>query len=119
MTWSVAPHISGLDAVEGGFETGEGWFGVKWATANATARRVGSQIFTVDIETPPHTSGIVKIPVLGLGVHFDAVSRRYSGAELRLDGRKVDTVNIETVKGIPALEVKGGKHTIAVVKLDH
>ncbi|KAF8893321.1 glycoside hydrolase family 78 protein [Infundibulicybe gibba] len=53
-TWSVAPVLSGLGAAEGGFETGLGWFGVKWS-ANGSA-------LTLDINTPDGTLGSAIIP---------------------------------------------------------
>ncbi|KAF9019279.1 glycoside hydrolase family 78 protein [Hymenopellis radicata] len=38
-TWAIAPIPSGLDSAEGGFETGLGWFGVKWnVTASGSSR---------------------------------------------------------------------------------
>lgn len=44
-TWSVAPHLSGLSAAQGGFSTKLGWFEVKW---NST----GSSGGVVQLETP-------------------------------------------------------------------
>ncbi|KAI0681905.1 Six-hairpin glycosidase-like protein [Cerioporus squamosus] len=57
-TWQVAPHLSGLSAAEGGFTTPLGWFGVKW-----TAQQMRAFSLTVDV--PEGTSGVVKLPVGG------------------------------------------------------
>ena len=57
LTWSVAPHVSGLPSAEGGFETALGWFGVKWVS---TTKR-----FELNITTPAGTSGVVKLPLSG------------------------------------------------------
>ncbi|KAF9462422.1 glycoside hydrolase family 78 protein [Collybia nuda] len=56
-TWSVAPVLSGLDAAEGGFETGLGWFGVKWTNKKG--------VFTLTLEAPSGTRGSVTMPGTG------------------------------------------------------
>ncbi|KAG6857688.1 hypothetical protein H0H87_004104 [Tephrocybe sp. NHM501043] len=56
-TWSVAPVLSGLDAAEGGFETGLGWFGVKW--------NIRANLFTLKLDMPKGTQGIVYLPGTG------------------------------------------------------
>lgn len=56
-TWSVAPVLSGLSAAEGGFETGLGWFGVKWNSTNST--------LSVNVSTPLGTNGTVVLPGSG------------------------------------------------------
>ncbi|TFK60970.1 Six-hairpin glycosidase [Pluteus cervinus] len=82
-TWSVAPHFAsasdlGVPAVEGGFETPLGWYGVKWQwkgvdTKNGaiTVKTDGtSQIGSlkdvieveVDVQTPSGTSGVFRMP---------------------------------------------------------
>ncbi|EIW56808.1 Six-hairpin glycosidase [Trametes versicolor FP-101664 SS1] len=56
-TWSVAPHTSGLSAVEGGFTTPLGWFGVKWALKDRS--------FALNIDVPEGTTGAVKLAFAG------------------------------------------------------
>lgn len=76
-TWSVAPHLSGLQSAEGGFETTLGWFGVKWTKK--------AQSFELSITTPIGTSGTIKLPLAGNvmvnGRRFDT-----KGGEISLDG---------------------------------
>ena len=84
-TWSFDPHMSGLEAAEGGFETPLGWFGAKWSL---TAK---GKTFTAELDVPVGTTGEVRVPIKG------AVS---------VDGRRV--------KG-NALHLKGGKHIVSVV----
>ncbi|KAG5340251.1 hypothetical protein C0989_002353 [Termitomyces sp. Mn162] len=55
-TWALAPHLSGLEHAEGGFETGLGWFGVKWSIGD------GSGSLEVQVTTPEKTSGVFRIP---------------------------------------------------------
>lgn len=87
-TWSVAPHLSGLQAAEGGFETPLGWYGVKWQVDTS------QNVFALDVDMPEGTEGFVLLPVQG------RVIIRGAGAQTRSDGRSVDLV--------------GGKHTIEV-----
>ena len=47
-TWQVAPHLSGLEAAEGGFTTPLGWFGVKWRT-----RKAPTVVCTTVVENMP------------------------------------------------------------------
>lgn len=75
-TWSIAPILSGLDAAEGGFETGLGWFGVKWFMK-------GDELI-VQINTPKGTSGVVKLPGSG-PIQVDNQPARAT-QEIRLEG---------------------------------
>ncbi|EMD35216.1 glycoside hydrolase family 78 protein [Gelatoporia subvermispora B] len=84
-TWSVAPHHSGLSSAEGGFETGLGWFGVKWSASGSS--------FHLAIDTPADTRGVVSLPMIGT---------------LTIDGEQLWPQN-----GI-ALELVGGSHVITV-----
>ncbi|OBZ74807.1 hypothetical protein A0H81_05206 [Grifola frondosa] len=84
LTWSVAPHLSGLDAAEGGFETPLGWFGVKWSSSKTG--------FTLSVETPQGTTGIIHLPIDGA---------------VKVDGRSTATAD-------GSLELSGGNHTISV-----
>ncbi len=86
-TWSIAPIPSGLDSAEGGFETGLGWFGVKW---NAT----GDDFF-MEIETPEGTSGMVVIP---------------SSNEVTVDGEPV--ISSFTEDSRREIELSGGTHVV-------
>ncbi|TFY77150.1 hypothetical protein EWM64_g6863 [Hericium alpestre] len=61
-TWSIAPHISGLSAAEGGFETALGWFGVQWNTSHGS--------FTLALDVPKETKGVVRLP-MGDNVSLD------------------------------------------------
>lgn len=85
-TWQVAPHLSALDAAEGGFTTPLGWFGVKWSSQK--------RVFTLDIDIPEGTTGVVKVPVAGRA-----------------------TVNgkAQVVSRGDALQLAGGKHIISVL----
>lgn len=56
-TWSVAPHISGLQSAEGGFETPLGWYGVEWTLT--------AKDFHLTLDTPAGSSGIIILPVSG------------------------------------------------------
>ncbi len=76
-TWSVAPHLSGLNAAEGGFETSLGWFGVKWAS--------NRQTFELNITAPTGTTGNVKLPVTGT-VRLNGKKISAPGGEVSLDG---------------------------------
>ncbi|KAG6907561.1 hypothetical protein DXG01_008443 [Tephrocybe rancida] len=57
-TWSLAPVLSGLDAAEGGFETGLGWFGVKWEVTH-------NKTLTLTLDVPKGTRGTVRLPGAG------------------------------------------------------
>ncbi|KAJ3739349.1 glycoside hydrolase family 78 protein [Lentinula detonsa] len=78
-TWSVAPVLSGLTAAEGGFETGLGWFGVNWTLTDDNAT------FTLMIDTPSGTDGIVTLPSAG-DVSVDGEGMTANGTQLTLDG---------------------------------
>ena len=86
LAWSVAPHLSGLEAAEGGFETPLGWFGVKWESNAST--------FRVIVDTPGGTSGVLLLPVRG-ETTVDGIK-----AELGAEGNLVT--------------LKGGVHTVVV-----
>lgn len=83
-TWSVAPVLSGLDAAQGGYETGLGWFGVIWNTSNNTV--------TLEVSTPVGTSGTVTLPGTGA---------------LSVDGK---ARHASETSGF--VEVGGGNHTV-------
>ncbi|TFK82232.1 glycoside hydrolase family 78 protein [Polyporus arcularius HHB13444] len=86
-TWQVAPHLSGLSAAEGGFTTPLGWFGVKWTTQKRT--------FSVTIDVPEGTSGVVKLPVSG---------------KVTING------DVRAVGKGEGVQLVGGKHSIVVVE---
>ncbi|KAF9465419.1 glycoside hydrolase family 78 protein [Collybia nuda] len=82
-TWSIAPVLSGLSAAEGGFETGLGWFGVKWSTKEG--------VLTLLVETPPTTQGSVTLPGTG---------------DVQIDGK-------ELPPGLGfSIGLSGGRHTL-------
>ncbi|KZP23277.1 glycoside hydrolase family 78 protein, partial [Athelia psychrophila] len=85
-TWSVAPVLSGLNAAEGGYETGLGWFGVQWTASNTTSN------ITLEVSTPEGTNGTVALPGTG---------------PLTVDGTAVPA---SATSGL--VEVNGGNHTI-------
>lgn len=87
-TWSFDPHLSGLTAAEGGFETPLGWFGAKWELLGSKGG------LKVQLDTPPGTSGSLKLPVFGK-VTIDGRS-----AQLDIDG---------------TLRLRGGRHSVVVV----
>lgn len=75
-TWSLKPVLSGLSAAEGGFETGLGWFGVKWSVAKGT--------LTVVVTAPDGTSGVVGLPGHGA---------------IKVDGRSVGSGTVTVTGG--------------------
>ncbi|KAF8914645.1 Six-hairpin glycosidase [Mucidula mucida] len=84
-TWALQPHIDGgLPSAEGGFETGEGWFGVKWTLAEDVLR--------VEIETPETTNGVFRVPQTFTGEEFkvelDAKTVQLNGTEMAVTGGK-------------------------------
>lgn len=81
-TWSVAPHSGGLQKAEGGFETGLGWFGIKWQLKDGE--------MTIYVNTPEGTSGVVIFP-------------NDHAAHVDMDGRHVDAAQL--------MCVSGGEHT--------
>ncbi|KAF9456654.1 glycoside hydrolase family 78 protein [Collybia nuda] len=83
-TWSVAPVLSGLNAAEGGFETGLGWFGVKWSTRQG--------VFTLTIEAPQGTQGSVRMP---------------GTRTIQVDGKARPGASAS-----PIVELAGGRHTL-------
>lgn len=96
-TWSVAPHLSGLSAAQGGFETPLGWFGVNWTFNNQTSSTATtSQVFTLKITTPKNTSGTVTFP--------------FVGSKITVNGKQINA------NGSTLLKLDGGSHTIAVTK---
>ncbi|KAF8586716.1 glycoside hydrolase family 78 protein [Ramaria rubella] len=86
-TWSVAPHPSGLQSAEGGFETALGWFGVKWSVEEGEMR--------VDVDVPGETGGVVVMPAA-------------FGARVSVDGRDVE---VEEGAGV-SVSVSGGQHVV-------
>ena len=89
-TWSLQPHTSGLSRTEGGFTTPLGWFGVKW--------RVGKGTFTLEVDVPAGTSGVVKVPVRGR-VAVNGEARVVGDVDARAEG----------------LKLEGGKYVVSVV----
>ncbi|KAI0075162.1 glycoside hydrolase family 78 protein [Panus rudis PR-1116 ss-1] len=85
-TWSFAPHLSGLSAAQGGFETPLGWFEASWTLNNHT------KSFEVSLEAPANTTGSLRLPASVTG-------------QVTIDGR-----NIRDSPGI--VELSGGKHSI-------
>ncbi|KAI0075157.1 Six-hairpin glycosidase [Panus rudis PR-1116 ss-1] len=86
-TWSLAPHLSGLSAVQGGFETGLGWFGASWSQ-NDSSRKL-----EVKLNTPVGTTGLVRLPVDG---------------SVKVDGKSVR----KDAHGL--VHLSGGDHTVIV-----
>lgn len=83
-TWSVAPVLSGLSAAEGGFETGLGWFGVKWSITKGE--------LTLSLQAPQGTRGSVTMPGTGA---------------VQVDGTPVLAADASSV-----VELAGGHHTL-------
>ena len=86
--WSFDPHMSGLEAAEGGFETPLGWFGAKWSLTPK------GKTFTAALDVPVGTAGEVHVPIEGtVSVDGKRVKRNASGT----------------------LHLEGGKHIVSVV----
>ena len=90
--WVLEPHLSGLTAAEGGFETPLGWFGAKW---RLTEGRNGETLI-VNLNTPSGTNGRVVVPTGAKGTVVTVDQRR---EEIGVDGSVV---------------VRGGGHTITI-----
>lgn len=86
-TWTLAPHLSGLSAAEGSFETPLGTFAAKWTASGSTV--------TIDVSTPSGTSGQVTIP---------------KGNKVVVDGKLIKLNESKTIS------VSGGKHIIIASK---
>ena len=91
-TWVLEPHLSGLTAVEGGFETPLGWFGAKWGLTEGK----NGKTLIVNLNTPNGTNGRVVIPTGAKGTVVTVDRRR---EEIGVDGSVV---------------VRGGGHTITI-----
>lgn len=87
-TWSFKPHLSGLSAAEGGFETPLGWYGAKWELSGTKGG------LRVELDTPLGTMGSLALPAAG---------------KVSLDGQDVHG-GVER-----SLRLDGGIHTIVVV----
>ncbi|KAK0492830.1 Six-hairpin glycosidase [Armillaria luteobubalina] len=86
-TWFVNPHVNGgLPDVEGGFETGLGWFGVRWV--------MQANQFFMEISTPEGTNGRVKLPTEGSVV---------------VDEEAVD------IAADREITLNGGRHTVVII----
>ncbi|KAG6911144.1 hypothetical protein DXG01_003884 [Tephrocybe rancida] len=85
-TWNIAPVLSGLEAAEGGFETGLGWFGVKWS--------IRANVFNLELDVPKGTKGTVQLPGTG---------------QVQVDGDVL-------ASGARVMDVRGGKHTIQQIR---
>ncbi|TBU38763.1 Six-hairpin glycosidase [Dichomitus squalens] len=79
-TWQIAPHLSGLTAAQGGFTTPLGWFGAKWSA--------GKRSFTLHVDVPEGTTGIVKVPVAGKVTVNGNLAQSSSDGTLELAGGK-------------------------------
>ncbi|TFK47182.1 Six-hairpin glycosidase [Heliocybe sulcata] len=77
-TWSIAPHLSGLSAAEGGFTTPLGWYGVKWTEDDS--------MFTLDVDIPTGTSGIVQLPYTQGKVEINGFEVGAFEGDINLDG---------------------------------
>ena len=82
-TWSFSPHLSGLSAAEGGFETPLGWFGAKWATSGAG--------LAIELNTPQTTTGFITLPDV---------------TDVSVDGRQVQ------LQADGTFTLRGGKHSV-------
>ncbi|KAH9476632.1 hypothetical protein JR316_0010545 [Psilocybe cubensis] len=98
-TWALAPHFGGgLCAAEGGFQTGLGWFGVKWSAVFGEQGELESLMMS--IETPEGTNGVVMLPK---GIN----------GRIAVDGPRVENLNLQDSRAV-TLRLIGGKHEIQV-----
>ncbi|KAJ7253282.1 glycoside hydrolase family 78 protein [Mycena rebaudengoi] len=84
--WAIAPVLSGLNAAEGGLETGLGFFGVKWEV------NYGEDTLTLTLQTPAGTRGTVTLPGVG---------------PLSVDGRR------QPKSGGGSVKLAGGTYTVS------
>lgn len=82
-TWTLAPHLSGLSAAEGSFETPLGTFAAKWVAS-------GNNV-VINVSTPFGTEGKVTLP---------------KRSKTTLDGKLVE------MNGANIISIGGGKHVI-------
>ncbi|KAF9490904.1 Six-hairpin glycosidase [Pleurotus eryngii] len=82
-TWEVAPHLSGLNAAEGQFETPLGAYLASWRTVNE-----GGKVFEIDLETPLGTSGVFRSPIVGGALLVDGKETPFNGDHIQLSGGK-------------------------------
>ena len=107
--WTLKPSVFvsdesdeelGFDDVQGGFETGLGWFGARWVLSDGKSEEDGkknSRVLTITVDTPSGTNGLVTVPP-GIGTTH--------GTTILLDGREVSAKRSKTIS------VEGGNHTI-------
>ncbi|KAK7030185.1 Six-hairpin glycosidase [Favolaschia claudopus] len=115
--WRLAPSIAGLPAAEGGFETGLGWFGVKWSVSvsESKVKWSGSEkskagkstittTFTVDVDVPTGTKGVFVVPKELRGAA--------GGVTVMVDGKR------KAVGEDGSVELVGGKHEVVASARD-
>ncbi|KAK6987718.1 Six-hairpin glycosidase [Favolaschia claudopus] len=96
--WRLAPSIAGLPAAEGGFETGLGWFGVKWSVSASTTGKITTTTFTVDVDVPGGTKGVFVVP--------EELRGAAGGVRVMVDGKRM------AVGEDGSVELVGGKHNV-------
>ncbi|KAK6448972.1 hypothetical protein FP744_10005222 [Trichoderma asperellum] len=99
-TWKICPVVDGggLTWAKGEVPTPQGKITVSWEKENAQTEVV----FTLDIETPDNSSGVVCIPTMGL-----------NNPTISMDGAPIN-VSSNPTTGWASVDVTGGKHVFTV-----
>ncbi|KAL7968066.1 glycoside hydrolase family 78 protein [Trichoderma sp. SZMC 28014] len=99
-TWWICPVVDGggLTWAKGEVPTPQGKIDVSWERENVTT----GVVFTLDIETPDGSSGVVCVPTLGV-----------NNPTVSMDGTAV-TVYPDPRTGWASVNVAGGKHNFTV-----
>ena len=102
--WALAPQLGGLAFAEGGFSTALGRYRAAWALL------AGGGGYSVTVSTPPGTTGLVLLPLLGddsteASVEFDGATSTWSAAVV---GRRTGY----------SQSVGGGNHTFVVRRVE-
>ncbi|UKZ97108.1 uncharacterized protein TrAFT101_011876 [Trichoderma asperellum] len=99
-TWKICPVVDGggLTWAKGEVPTPQGKITVSWETEDAQT----GVVFTLDIETPDNSSGVVCVPIMGL-----------NNPTISMDGAPIN-VSSNPTTGWASVDATGGKHVFTV-----